>query len=96
MIIAPAIAARLRAHGHYVISLPSLEPCSHCGTEDHIDIDYSYRSGDHTIRCLGCGSTGQSMVELRAAIERWNRDHLNNRWRKRRRGDLAGGEEMYP
>jgi hypothetical protein len=96
MIIDPAIAERLRAAGHRVMSLPSLEPCSHCDTAEHLEITHLYVSGTYSISCTECGSEGQNMCTLRLAIERWNRAHFDNRQRKRRRAVGRQSEGMYP
>lgn len=96
MIIDPAVGERLRASGHRVMSLPSLEPCSHCASAEGLEITYRYMAGDYEISCTECGAVGQSMVTLRLAIERWNRVHFDNRQRKRRRAGSEQTEDMYP
>ena len=96
MIIDTTIAERLRAAGHRVMNLPSLEPCSHCGTAERIEITHRYVSGTHDISCTQCGTVGQSMCTLRLAIERWNRVHFDNRQSKRQRAEAPTAEDLYP
>ena len=95
MIIDHNLAYVLRQAGYYVPGLPDIEPCSHCGGVERIEITRRFISDTHSISC-GCGAEGQSMVKLAGAIIRWNTAQRENRQCKARTAERAAAENLYP
>jgi hypothetical protein len=93
------LADRLAALGYSARRLPALALCAHCGDQlgsAPLRISYELTRGDYTLYCESCGHTGDSLTDLRSAIERWNAYHNDMRTRKAKRIQQQHAQELYP